>query len=108
MNQITSNPGEPTRPQRIQRRRSRGWHIPENTIYVGRPTRFGNRFRVEEHGRQQAIALYRKWIQQPEQKLLLDEARHLLRGKNLACWCLPGEPCHADVLLRLVNAPAAG
>ena len=26
-----------------------------------------------------------------------------LRGKNLACWCRPGEPCHADVLLRLAN-----
>jgi hypothetical protein len=24
-----------------------------------------------------------------------------LRGKNLACWCKPGQPCHADVLLKL-------
>jgi len=28
-----------------------------------------------------------------------------LRGKNLACWCKPGEPCHADVLLALANGP---
>lgn len=27
-----------------------------------------------------------------------------LRGKNLACWCKPGQPCHADVLLELANA----
>lgn len=26
-----------------------------------------------------------------------------LRGKNLACWCKPGSPCHADVLLDLAN-----
>lgn len=26
-----------------------------------------------------------------------------LRGKNLACWCKPGTPCHADVLLELAN-----
>jgi len=26
-----------------------------------------------------------------------------LRGKNLACWCKPGEACHADVLLALAN-----
>lgn len=26
-----------------------------------------------------------------------------LRGKNLACWCQPDEPCHADVLLELAN-----
>lgn len=24
-----------------------------------------------------------------------------LRGKNLACWCVLDEPCHADVLLQL-------
>lgn len=28
-----------------------------------------------------------------------------IRGKNLACWCTPGSPCHADVLLRLANGP---
>lgn len=28
-----------------------------------------------------------------------------LRGKNLACWCAPGAPCHADVLLELANSP---
>ena len=28
-----------------------------------------------------------------------------LRGKNLACWCGPGEKCHADVLLELANTP---
>jgi hypothetical protein len=28
-----------------------------------------------------------------------------LRGKNLACWCKPDQPCHADVLLELANAP---
>jgi hypothetical protein len=27
-----------------------------------------------------------------------------LRGKNVACWCKPGAPCHADVLLELANA----
>jgi hypothetical protein len=27
-----------------------------------------------------------------------------LRGKNLACWCKPGDPCHADVLLEMANA----
>lgn len=26
-----------------------------------------------------------------------------LRGNNLACWCKPGDPCHADVLLELAN-----
>jgi hypothetical protein len=29
-----------------------------------------------------------------------------IRGKNLACWCKPGTPCHADVLLELANTEA--
>jgi hypothetical protein len=33
-------------PQRIQRRRTRGWRMPEGAVYVGRPTKFGNPFRV--------------------------------------------------------------
>lgn len=28
-----------------------------------------------------------------------------LRGRNLACWCALDQPCHADVLLEVVNGP---
>lgn len=34
----------------------------------------------------------------------VSEIREALRGKNLACWCKPGEPCHADVLLEIANS----
>ena len=30
------------RPVRIQRKRAHGWKMPANTVYVGRPTKFGN------------------------------------------------------------------
>lgn len=33
----------------------------------------------------------------------LAEIREHLRGRNLACWCKIGDPCHADVLLELAN-----
>ncbi len=33
-------------PRRIQRRRTKGWRMPENTVYVGRGTKWGNPFRV--------------------------------------------------------------
>jgi hypothetical protein len=32
-------------PKRIQRKRTKGWRMPEGAIYVGRPTVFGNPFR---------------------------------------------------------------
>ena len=83
--------------------RRKGWRKPVNTVYVGRPGRFGNPFPVEQLGRNEAIRRYEEWIQAPEQKDLLDKAKAALRGKNLGCWCRPSLPYHADVLLRLVN-----
>ena len=35
-----------TEPKRIQRKRSKGWRMPEGAVYVGRPTRFGNPFQA--------------------------------------------------------------
>ena len=34
-------------PKRIQRRRTKGWRMPENAVYVGRGSRWGNPFKVE-------------------------------------------------------------
>lgn len=36
------------------------------------------------------------------------EIRDHLRRRNLACWCAPGAPCHADVLLEIANGEAVG
>ena len=33
-------------PKRIQRKRTKGWKMPEGAVYVGRPTVFGNPFEV--------------------------------------------------------------
>lgn len=35
-----------TAPRRIQRRRVRGWRMPDGAVYVGRPTRWGNPYSV--------------------------------------------------------------
>ena len=32
--------------KRIQRKRTKGWKMPDNTIYVGRPTMWGNPFKL--------------------------------------------------------------
>lgn len=33
-------------PERIQRRRTKGWRMPEGAIYVGRPSKWGNPFQL--------------------------------------------------------------
>ena len=105
-------------PQRIQRKRTKGWRMPDGAAYVGRPTKWGNPFVVGDRvtmkpwcwsveivsDREHAVGLFREyaevtvWIQ----ALIGD-----LRGKDLACWCAVGSPCHADVLLELANREVA-
>jgi Domain of unknown function (DUF4326) len=82
-------------PKRVQRKRTKGWRMPPNTVSV---TRRGNPFAVTEFGREVAIEKYPEWLAGKD----LSE----LRGKNLACYCALDEPCHADVLLELANAAA--
>lgn len=36
-------------------------------------------------------------------KVTPEDVRRDLVGKNLACWCRPSDPCHADVLLEIAN-----
>lgn len=92
-------------PERIQRKRVKGWKMPPGTIYVGRPTRWGNHFEVGPGcTAEEAAALFRRSAEatfavSPEYR----ESLEALRGKDLACWCKIGQPCHADVLLDLAN-----
>lgn len=37
------------KPIRIQRKRTNGWKMPENTLYVGRGSRWGNPFRIVKY-----------------------------------------------------------
>jgi hypothetical protein len=41
-------------PQRIQRKRTKGWRMPEGAVFVGRPTKWGNPFRVGHHYKRDA------------------------------------------------------
>jgi hypothetical protein len=72
---------------------------PPNSVYVGRPSKWGNPFAIGKDGtREEVVAKYREYILGSK---LMDDL-HELRGKDLVCWCSP-ESCHADVLAELVN-----
>lgn len=96
--------------------------MPENTVYVGRPSKWGNPFKVGDKVKnhfgteftikttEEAINAYRNLVLiklNPGfvfgQRLVLHADLSELKGKNLACWCKEGSPCHADVLLDLAN-----
>ena len=103
---------------RIQRRRTRAFiHTSPNgleIVYVGRPSQWGNPFRVgidavrTSHETISVIDdpyFYVVAFEEYARGKILDNPQWLepLRGKNLSCWCDLQSPCHADVLLRLAN-----
>lgn len=71
-----------------------------NYVYVGRPSKWGNPFRIGRDGdRRAVIAKYREWVVQ--QPVLMDSLREL-RGMRLGCYCWPLD-CHGDVLAELAD-----
>lgn len=50
-----------------------------------------------------AVEFHRRHMESDAGALLRRQAVADLRGRNLACWCAPDAPCHADVLLELAN-----
>ena len=103
-------------PERIQLRRTKGWRMPPNTMKVTRPGPWGNPFKVGVDGdAAECVAKFRQsWME--ALKSANTHPRHPpmpfgkplflgpLKGKNLACWCRPGDSCHADILLEIANS----
>lgn len=100
-------------PVRIQLSRKKGFNLQATSkalngleaVNVARPTRWGNPFPItKEFPAPAAVRSFRTFVESQ----LLNGVGYPLRqltGKNLACWCKPGDPCHADVLLELANPP---
>ena len=105
---------------------------PQGSVYVGRPSKWGNPFVVHSDQTQSgkrfpmspeiAVASFRALLRKeggwfpvplpwPKGKIpaceptTIEDVRRELRGKTLMCWCStkPGVCCHADVLLELAN-----
>lgn len=89
--------------------------MPEGAVYVGRPSKWGNPYKVGGYlvaGRpcgpvtpaECAYAYRLLWLNAHWGDVLgIAE----LRGRDLACWCPLDQPCHADVLLEIANGGVA-
>jgi hypothetical protein len=77
---------------------------PASAVYIGRGSKWGNPFRIGEHGdRATVIALHEAWLRD-QHHLLRDLGE--LRGRDLVCFCAPAA-CHGDLLLKLANGTRA-
>lgn len=109
-------------PKRIQMSRQHPWRADNpDAVIVARPSKHGNPFEIgktylwvsveggplERHivSRADAVAVYRSWragdlyagVRSPEP---VDD----VRGRDVACWCPPDEPCHGDVVIEEANS----
>ena len=117
-----------TRPQRMQVSRRRGFDLQGASLalnglpakLVTRPGRWGNPFAIDDvavrfgldraAAQARAVAMAGDWLRgtldprlSPGPPPTREAIRNELRGHNLACWCKPGTPCHADILIELAN-----
>jgi hypothetical protein len=104
------------KPERIQLSRKKGSRMPSNTVKVDRSGKWGNPFEEGVHGtREECVALFAAMLRgefclttdnlakQQAYYAMAIRDRDQIKGKNLGCWCKPGTPCHAGVLLCFAN-----
>ena len=84
---------------------------------VARPSPWGNPFTIDavmgelgvdkDVAQAEAVARHGRWLrgelEGPRPPPSRARIRDQLGGKNLACWCRAGTPCHVDALLALAN-----
>lgn len=74
---------------------------PADAVYIGRPGRFGNPFRIGLDGtREECIKLFEDFVK--NNIALRADIKMNLRGKDLVCFCAPLS-CHGDVILKIAN-----
>lgn len=99
-----------TKPVRLQLSRRKGFNLQAasralnglEAVNVTRRGRYGNQFKIGEHGdRAACVAQHRAALEDSPTALAGVKAQ--LRGKNVACTCGLDELCHGDTLLELAN-----
>lgn len=101
------------KPIRLQRSRTKGYKMSYSpngleNVYVGRPTKWGNPFKIGDTfagvkiDRDLSIELFKNY-HLVENKFYIEKVKDRLRGKNLVCWCPLDVPCHADILIKIAN-----
>ncbi|MEO8684552.1 MAG: DUF4326 domain-containing protein [Devosia sp.] len=116
------------RPQRLVLSRKAGFDLQGSSLAlnglpaqsVARPGKWGNPFTIAEvmaelsvdhdAAQAEAVARYGRWVAGTLESALSPGAppdiaviKAALAGRNLACWCKAGTPCHAELLIDLAN-----
>jgi hypothetical protein len=77
--------------------------LPEDAVYCGRPSDFGNPYRqwTIDGTRDEVIAMFEQWVMSKPD--FVQKIKHELRGKHLSCWCKPKKVSRRH-LFRIANS----
>ena len=103
------------KPHRIQIKKTKGWKLPEDAVFVGEGTKWKNPHSFvgeldiptgeiilppdAREALQHVVDLYEYVVEDKH-----EEIKSELKGKNIACSCPLDLPCHGDVLLKIANS----
>ena len=96
-------------PVRYRRTRQKGSRLPTGCVSVTRPGKWGNPYSSAHDFRCAIVALQSDGYLHPRLEAGREHMQRIvdsldeLRGKDLACFCKIGDPCHADVLIYFAN-----
>ncbi len=99
----------------IQRKRTKGWRMPDGAVFVGRRSKWGNPFKwqnawpeADAKKKEWAARKFDAWLRgdthqdfEPERRKWILSHLPELAGKDLSCWCGLDDFCHRDILLKL-------
>lgn len=107
------------KPQRIQLKRTKGFNLQAASLALNglpavncaRPSKYGNPHKIGycnlcgkvHKSKAEAVQAFSEFDEYLRGSKQMQKHFAFVRGKNLACWCKPDEPCHCDVLLELAN-----
>lgn len=68
------------------------------SVYIGRPSVFGNPFTLDKYTRTEAVSNYETYARQHSE--VLEAILELSEDAVLGCWCAP-RLCHGDIIIKL-------
>ena len=91
-------------PDVINKRHLKGGKMPEGARYIGRPSRWGNPYKLGRDGnRNEVMDKYAEWLaERLRDETFRKELVKLSKATALVCWCKP-ERCHGDQLVEAMR-----
>jgi len=85
---------------RVDHVKNKDKYSPDETVFIGRPSKWGNPFVIGRHGtREECIEQFSTFfLTRIEEDLEYRASTLALKGKVLLCFCRPDNECHGDII----------